>query len=223
MSKEKRKGNASALVSLLCFLFIGAGAGLSMIPLLDYFFEGDGNLFVTIMGTLIMVSLMYVAIFLEMAIHEAGHLVFGLATGYKFVSYRIGSLVFFKENGKLKVKRFSLPGTGGQCLMEMEEYSPSFPVVLYNAGGSLFNFLSSVIFLLLFFLLMDVPFLSSFLLMAAFVSFGLGAMNIIPFIYGNDGSNIVAIKKNEMERKCFWCQINYPRSRTAGFATVHRY
>ncbi|MGN1163651.1 MAG: hypothetical protein ACI4S4_02470 [Candidatus Ornithospirochaeta sp.] len=214
--KIKRKGRWSTAVSMLCFIFIGAGSGLAMIPLIEYFLEGDGNLFIGIMGILIMISLMYVALFFEMAAHEAGHLVFGLATGYKFVSYRIGSFIFFKEEGRIKVKRYSLPGTGGQCLMEMPKYSPSFPFVLYNAGGSIFNFLSSLLFLVIFYFCMDLPFISSFFLLSSFISLGLGAMNIIPLIYGNDGSNIVAIKKSEKERKCFWCQMKMASLQNAG-------
>ena len=142
-----------------------------------------------------------------MAIHEAGHLVFGLATGYKFLSYRIGSFTFIKEEGRIKVKRYVLPGTGGQCLMSPPPYSSSMPYVLYNAGGAIFNFLSFLLFLLFFFLFYTVPFLSSFLLMSAFVSFGLGAMNIFPLIYGNDGSNILNIGRSKKEKESFWAQM----------------
>lgn len=207
MSEQKRKGKGGTVISFLFFMFIGAGAGISMFPALDYILSGEGNMFIGIVAILMMISLMYVALILEMAIHELGHLFFGLLTGYTFISYRLGSFLIMKEEGKLKVKRYSLPGTGGQCLMAPPEYSPTFPVVLYNAGGAIFNFLSSLIFLALFFPFMAAPFLSSFLLMSAFVAFGLGAMNIIPLIYGNDGSNIVAIRKSERERRCFWCQM----------------
>ena len=207
MSEQKRKGKGGTVISFLFFMFIGAGAGISMFPALDYILSGEGNIFIGIVAILMMISLMYVALILEMAIHELGHLFFGLLTGYTFISYRLGSFLIMKEEGKLKVKRYSLPGIGGQCLMAPPEYSPTFPVVLYNAGGAIFNFLSSLIFLALFFPFMAAPFLSSFLLMSAFVAFGLGAMNIIPLIYGNDGSNIVAIRKSERERRCFWCQM----------------
>lgn len=205
--KTKRKGRFGTLISIMCFVIIGLGCGLAVTPLIDYFIEGEGNIFISIMGLLLMISLMYIAIFLEMAIHEAGHLVFGLITGYEFISYRVGSFTFVKEEGKIKVKKYSLPGTGGQCLMSPPLYSEDMPYVLYNAGGAIFNFLSFAIFLLLFFLLSSVPFLSSFLLMTAFISFGLGAMNIIPLIYGNDGSNIVNIHKSEIEKKSFWAQM----------------
>ena len=39
----------------------------------------------------------YVAGFLQIIIHEAGHLVFGLLTGYKFSSFRIGSFMWIRR------------------------------------------------------------------------------------------------------------------------------
>ncbi|MBO5413517.1 MAG: hypothetical protein J6A29_04410, partial [Clostridia bacterium] len=55
--------------------------------------------------------------YLHTIIHEAGHLVFGLLSGYKFVSFRIGNIMLIKIKNKLKFKKFSLLGTAGQCLM----------------------------------------------------------------------------------------------------------
>ena len=216
MSEQKRKGKGGTVISFLFFMFIGAGAGISMFPALDYILSGEGNMFIGIVAILMMISLMYVALILEMAIHELGHLFFGLLTGYTFISYRLGSFLIMKEEGKLKVKRYSLPGTGGQCLMAPPEYSPTFPVVLYNAGGAIFNFLSFLLFLLFFFLFYTVPFLSSFLLMSAFVSFGLGAMNIIPLIYGNDGSNILNIGRSKKEKESFWAQMKLAEYQNRG-------
>ena len=204
---KKNKGRFGTLISVLCFALIGVGCGIASFPLIDYFFEGEGNSFIGIMGLLLLLSLMYVSVFLEMAIHELGHLVFGLLTGYKFLSYRIGSFNFIKENGNLKIKRYSLPGTGGQCLMAPPEYSENFRFLLYNAGGAIFNFISSLLFLILFFLFSSLPFLSSFLLMTVFIAIGLGLMNIVPLIYGNDGSNIANIRKSEIEKKSFWAQM----------------
>ena len=215
-SKKKAKGRLGGLISMVCFLIIGIGAGIAMIPVLTYFLDEGGNFFVGVIATLIMVALAYLAVMIEMVIHEAGHLVFGLATGYSFVSFRIGSFIITREEGKFRFGRFSLPGTGGQCLMEMKDYSPSYPFFLYNAGGAIFNFLSFLLFLLLFFILMDLPFLSSFFLMTSFVSLGLGAMNIIPLIYGNDGSNIIAIRRSEIDRKCFWSQMKMAALQSKG-------
>ena len=37
----------------------------------------------------------------RMALHEGGHLAAGLATGYGFVSFRIGSIMLLKKDGRL--------------------------------------------------------------------------------------------------------------------------
>ena len=82
-------------------------------------------------------------------VHEAGHLVFGLLTGYRFLSFRIFSMVFFKQDGKLVRKKLHIPGTAGQCLMlppDWEEGKP-YPYALYNLGGGLANLIFSVLFL----------------------------------------------------------------------------
>ena len=42
-----------------------------------------------------------VGMYLQIAVHEAGHLVFGLLTGYRFCSYRLGSFMLIRENGRL--------------------------------------------------------------------------------------------------------------------------
>ncbi len=55
----------------------------------------------------------------QVLIHEAGHLIAGIISGYEFVSFRIFSITFIKENGRLTKKKFSSAGTVGQCLMVM--------------------------------------------------------------------------------------------------------
>lgn len=50
-----------------------------------------------------------VCIFLTIIIHESGHLVMGLLTGYRFSSFRISSFLLQKDNGKLKLRRFDIP------------------------------------------------------------------------------------------------------------------
>ena len=78
-------------------------------------------------------------LFLQIAVHEAGHLVFGLMTGYKFCSYRLGNLMLQLEDGRLRLRRMTLVGTGGQCLMAPPPWSEDLPAVLYNLGGCLMN------------------------------------------------------------------------------------
>ena len=83
---------------------------------------------------------------LAIILHEGGHLIFGLFTGYRFVSFRVFSLTLLRNDGHFHWKRFSLGGTGGQCLMR----PPARPVEQidtrwYNAGGVLVNLLTACI------------------------------------------------------------------------------
>ena len=89
----------------------------------------------------------YIALFLQIIIHEAGHLIFGLMSGYRFCSFRVFSFIWMKENGKIKLKRLSLVGTAGQCLMAPPDLvNGKIPIVLYHLGGVTMNLISAVIF-----------------------------------------------------------------------------
>ena len=58
----------------------------------------------------IIFSVLFIAIGLQIVIHEAGHLLFGLVSGYRFVSFRIGSWMVYKREGKLHFGKYSLAG-----------------------------------------------------------------------------------------------------------------
>ena len=48
-----------------------------------------------------------------------------------------------KEDGRFKVRKFSIPGTAGQCLLMPPEMKDGrFPYVIYNLGGVILNFAS---------------------------------------------------------------------------------
>lgn len=79
-------------------------------------------------------------------IHEMGHLLCGMATGYKFSSFTIGNIIVLNKQGKLLVKKFHIPGTGGQCLMKPPSYNDgSFAYKMYLLGGLLANLLGLLI------------------------------------------------------------------------------
>ena len=59
-----------------------------------------------------------VAFFMQIIIHEAGHLVCGLLTGFRMVSFRIANIILVRHDQGWQLGRFSIAGTGGQCLME---------------------------------------------------------------------------------------------------------
>lgn len=94
----------------------------------------------------------FIFVWIQIMIHEAGHLFFGWATGYQFLSYRIFSFVMLKENGKLVFKRQAVNEAVAQCLMvpNKEWDNTDYPFKLYLSGGILFNtiFSLSALFLL---------------------------------------------------------------------------
>ena len=160
-----------------------------------------------------------VSVYLHIIIHEAGHLVFGLMSGYKFSSFRIMSFMWLNENGKIKYKRLKVAGMGGQCLMAPPDLKDGkIPVVLCNLGGSLMNFIASAA---AFFVLVCVIVIKggigaisdSFLIIVViFVAIGLflAVSNAVPLKTGtinNDGYNTVALRKSKAAMFGYWMQL----------------
>ena len=78
---------------------------------------------------LLYLFVLYAAYFLQIIIHESGHLIFGLLTGYRFSSFRIGSVILTKDGGKFRIGSFSMAGTAGQCLLYPNEGEEKIPYV----------------------------------------------------------------------------------------------
>lgn len=137
-------------------------------------------------------------------VHEFGHLVCGLLTGYKFVSFRIFNYTIIKIDGKLRVKKFAVAGTGGQCLLTPPDLPiDQIPTGWYNFGGILANIIVLVI-ALPFFLLDLNPFVAEALGVFASVDAIMILLNGIPMMangVGNDGYNMKLLKKNLRSRQ----------------------
>lgn len=162
----------------------------------------------------------FASFFVQIIIHEAGHLVFGAISGYRFVSFRILRVMLIRESGKLKVRRYHIPGTGGQALMMPPEGVRPVPYVLYNLGGVLMNFVISVICLLLLFVYGFTSFFPVIILATLAASGILIAItNGIPMeISGvpNDGKNILTLKKDEYSRHVFWLMLQVNGLQSSG-------
>ncbi len=152
--------------------------------------------------------LILIAFYLQLILHEGGHLVFGLITKYDFQSFRVGSLMIVKNEGKLKFKKFSLTGTGGQCIMIPPDFvNGKIPYVLYNAGGAIFNIVSSLLFMVIISKFNENEYFLKFAIYFIFFGIILGLVNIIPFkskLISNDGKNILAISKSKSAEESFW-------------------
>ncbi len=149
--------------------------------------------------------------FLQIVIHEAGHLVFGLLTGYRYSSFRIGSFMWVKLDGKLKLKRYSLSGTGGQCLMAPPDMvDGKLPYVLYNFGGCIANLIFSLLPLIVVLIFWKPTYANFMVLLWAAIGFFYALTNGIPMkIQGmpNDGHNAMSLGKEPEVMKAFWLQM----------------
>lgn len=190
---------------------VGAVVFLS-VTLLSGFF----NPFEVILGLAGIMLLAYISII----VHEAGHLIFGLMSGYGFSSFRIGSLMWVKQDGKIRLRRFSLAGTGGQCLMVPKGESESrAQLITFNLGGVYANVILSCLFGLLYFLSLRVILLALVFLFGAIVSFFVAITNGIPIALGgiaNDGMNALHLSKNPDAAIAFRNQLLMNAAQTNG-------
>lgn len=151
-----------------------------------------------------------VSIAILIPIHEAGHLVCGVLTGYKFVSFRVFNLTFIKINGIVRVKKFSVAGTGGQCLLSPPDLPiKNIPTTWYNAGGVLANILMLLLILPLFLLKLNL-FWAEGLVIFCLTDIFLILMNGIPMkINGisNDGYNIIYLNRNLLSKRAIVLQL----------------
>lgn len=167
---------------------------------------------------IILLSLV-LSFYLHIILHEGGHLVCGMLSGYRFVSFRVGSCMLVKSNGKYQLKKFNIPGTGGQCLLDPPgAEAGDYPVKLYNLGGGLSNFLFSAIAILIV-VTTESAVLKELLIPFIILGVALGATNLIPMkVSGiaNDGYNILSLDKDPVGRKAFWQQMRVNRLQSDG-------
>lgn len=199
MKKKLQKG---LMVGLS--LLMGAGVAMAIMP---WAFErlDDQTLFLVIEAMVLVVG--GLSILLSIIAHEAGHLVAGLMSGYHFVSFRVLSLMLIRIDGRLRFKRFSLAGTGGQCLMKPPAWTEhGIPVRLYNWGGVLANLLLVLAALPVLCLapVTTVPGMIAASLLAVNASMAL--QNGLPML-NNDGDNALHLVKDLGAQHAFYQQM----------------
>ena len=199
------------VLSILLWLICGVGLGLCIIFTADMDKILDESLGSFLVAYGFYMLLAVIVFLIQLIIHEAGHLVFGLLSGYKFNSFRIMSLIISKKDGKLTLGRKKVAGTGGQCLMSPPDYNDgNYSYILYNLGGCILNLISAVIFALLFIAAKDVPVLNTFLAELAVVGVINALINGIPMQtkdVPNDGYNALHTGDSAQSRKSFWTQL----------------
>ena len=215
-----KKKNSGQLLMILIYLMLGAVCGLLMIMTVDSVYTDTLSAGKYLMIFALTLVFMYAAILLQIIIHESGHLVFGLLSGYGFRSFRIGSLILLKEENGVKLRRIHIAGNAGQCIISPPDMKDGkIPYVLYNLGGSLMNLISSTVFILLSLLFSDIMYLSLFMKILFAVGIFFAAMNGIPMHAGpvdNDGRNTLSIGRSAEAMRSFWIQMKVSDSTALG-------
>ena len=212
MSEEKKKKKSPWKSVGMIALFLGCsfGAGWLFGTVFDPILEElpPEKFFGGLLGLYVFLLLFS---FLQIVLHEAGHLLFGLLTGYEYSSFRIGSFMWVKLDGKIRLKRFSLAGTGGQCLMAPPDFvDGKIPYVLYNFGGCFVNLVVSVIPLVLVLIFWQPTYRNFMVVLWAVIGLFFALTNGIPMkMQGmpNDGHNAMSLGKNPEALKAFWLQM----------------
>ena len=202
MNKAKISSAILFLINMLGFCFIGYFCG--------YFFGEDEN----IGKFLIDVGFVFIAagfaMLAHIILHETGHLIFGLMTGYKFNSFRVFNLMWQKDSdGKIRRYKFSLAGTAGQCIMSPPEMKDSkIPFFWYNIGGVLMNLFLAVLFTVIYFIFKGNSYFHFVCLSFIILGLSTGLSNGLPLPeITNDGRNIVELSKSEKAVKSFYMQM----------------
>ncbi len=160
------------------------------------------------------------AFYFQIILHEGGHLIFGLLSGYKFVSFRVDSFMIYKKQEKFHFGKYTLAGTGGQCLMSPPDLTDGMiPYRLFNMGGVIVNLITAGIFALLFFFSETGSVLGVFYIAFVLVGLFYAVVNGIPMRMNgidNDGYNAVSLGKDKEALLAFWLQLKISEQLTEG-------
>ena len=131
--------------------------------------------------------------------HEAGHMVFGFASGYKLTMFKFGPFEIRKSNkGKYKIFKgaFNI-NILGQCLMSPPKVKKkkNAPFFLYNAGGLIFSYVFLFASIIIF--LFSIRYIKWFFMPIIIINLFLCINNTMYSSTGiNDVSNGIFIKNN---------------------------
>lgn len=208
--KEKKQKSLYAIVMMIGMGFCGGIGGYALATFEKKRGEavGPGLMILLAIGFAL---LLIAAFYFQIILHETGHMIFGLLSGYRFSSIRFGSVMLLKTEDGIKIKKMKMAGTAGQCLLlppigDETEY----PVVLYNLGGLIMNLVLSGICLLVLLLLPERNSVAG-LVFAELMVVGLTvfATNALPLSeMGTDGANTIILKKNKEARRAFRYALN---------------
>ncbi len=216
--KHKKAKITSTLVTILSMV-VGGVLGLLFYRILD---RATADLSSGLHLLVYIGSLLYVfaLIWIQALIHESGHLIFGLLLGYRFHSFRVGSFMWIKDGGKLKLKRYSLAGTGGQCLMFLPKgkITPK-TYLLYHLGGAIFNAICGIACIVGYVCCKEALWPGAIFFLTGGMSFISALSNGIPLrlaMVNNDGHNALSILRDPRGAEAFCNQLRIVEEESKG-------
>ncbi len=210
MSDKKKKSKAFKYLPFAVMMLGSVILGFFLGELLFSGFEDDLSFGKILLLIVFFIVSIYAMAVVHIIVHEAGHLVFGKISGYKFSSFRILNIMLIKKDGKLKLKKLNITGTLGQCLMIPPEMKDGkIPIMLFNFGGVLMNVIVSVPFFVLYFIFPDIKILSALFIIFAIIGIVLAFANGVPMgsNIANDGRNALSASKSKEAMRAFYIQL----------------
>lgn len=167
--------------------------------------------FFTTVATIVLLGTAYcLSIASAVIVHEFGHLIFGLLTGYTFAAIGFGHHLFLRRDGRVRRFVYKLPGASGFCAMEVPDMKDGgFPFRLYLLGGTFGNafFALVCIFAFAFGIGNGILFFPHAFLLFAFVNAYIAVVSILPIktkLLNTDGKQLFDLLKHKNMRKSFW-------------------
>lgn len=218
MKNNNIKNKCGAFIVIAMYVLLGCLCGFLIMRHIDAISSEQSMYKYELFIFALMFIWLYVSIFISTVLHEAGHLLFGLFTGYKFLSFRVGGIMLIKTDGKMKLKKFKMPGTGGQCIMAPPEVIyDDFPSMLFNFGGVVINIFAALVSIVVYAFTSSIL-AGGFCLIFALVNAFSGLINGLPMTVGiyNDGKNALRVRRDDAARRAFFMQLNVARLQTEG-------
>ncbi len=218
MSKfDKTKKRGDKLLSMLPMLLYCAAGIIGGLALGEYLVNSpfeNASPVLRFLFYIFMFLCVFLILYLDLMLHEVGHLIFGLLTGYRFVSFRIGSLMWQRgADGRIHTARLKIAGTGGQCLLAPPplDQTGRMPALLYHLGGCILGLIAGMLGWIGWLCIPNTyPLLRLFVLFATVFNFAFVLVNGIPLrtsLIVNDGYNAWNMRRNPNATRSLWMQL----------------
>ncbi len=199
-------------------LGIGYGIFLGIMVINAIIFNETLTIEKKLLFLILILIMFFLSNYLCAIIHESGHLIFGLISGFRFISFRIGSTIFLKDqkSNKIKKKKYFMAGTGGQCILDTPKDETKKPFILYNLGGVFLNLIFAVINGVIYIFVKEliIGYFFLFMMLQNILMIILNGIPLRSNYIDNDGYNTKQISKSNLAKEAFYAQIKITKSTT---------